>query len=280
MAFLPYHRIHQPDPTQSSLALDVRDLRVDRPDGNGIALQGVNLQVHPGARVALVGPNGAGKSTLLKAIVGLLPIRAGEIRVFGQPAATDRHRVAYLAQRSEIDWRFPMTVRRLTVTGRYVHLGWFRQPGPHDWALADEMLSRLGILKLAERQIGQLSGGQQQRTLLARALVQEADLLLLDEPLNAVDADTRNIIATVLTDLARQGKAVVVATHDLGRLESDFDAALYLCEGHVVPAPPGAFTRHEPPQPHDLPAAVPPGSHQPSLTSLATPAPTALSNGG
>ena len=122
-----------------------------------------------------------------------------------------------------------------------VHLGWLRRPRKQDWAIADAMLEQLGLADLAERQIGQLSGGQQQRALLARALAQQADLLLLDEPLNAVDAETREVVARVLDSLRCQGKTFVVATHDLGRLEADFDQALYLSGGREVPAPPGAL---------------------------------------
>jgi manganese/zinc/iron transport system ATP- binding protein len=205
------------------------------------ALQDIRLEVPVGARVALVGPNGAGKSTLLKSIAGLLPVASGSIQIFGRPVGDCRHRVAYLPQRSELDWRFPVDVRRLVLTGRYVHLGWLARPGREDHLAAEQMLDQLGIADLASRQISELSGGQQQRALLARALAQDADLLLLDEPLNAVDADTRAVIAHVLRGLQQSGKTVIAATHDLGRLEADFDGALYLCEGREVPAPPGSF---------------------------------------
>ena len=237
----PYHRRRHVDAIPEAPALLVRQVSAGHPGSEQPALEGVSLTVPVGARAALVGPNGAGKSTLLKAVAGLLPVRAGEIRIFGHPVGACHHRVAYLPQRGEIDWRFPISVRRLVLTGRYVHLGWLRRPGPHDWALADAVLEQLGLAGLAERQIGQLSGGQQQRALLARALAQQADLLLLDEPLNAVDAETREVVARVLDSLQRQGKTFLVATHDLGRLEADFDQALYLSGGRVVPAPPGAL---------------------------------------
>ena len=163
-------------------------------------LTGVTLTVPVGAQVALIGANGAGKSTLFKAVAGLLPVRKGEVRIYGRPIGACHHRVAYLPQRSEIDWRFPMSPRRLAVTGRYVHRGWLQRPQPEDWRIVDTVLARLKIDDLAQRQIGQLSGGQQQRVMLARALVQGADLLLLDEPLNAVDAETRQIVAAVLAE--------------------------------------------------------------------------------
>jgi ABC-type Mn2+/Zn2+ transport system ATPase subunit len=223
-------------------ALEVREARVAYPDEpDREALHGVTLRVPAGMHVALVGPNGSGKSTLLKAVAGVLPLRSGEIRVHGQPVAACLHRVAYLAQRGEIDWRFPVDVARLVMTGRYVHLGWLRRPAAEDRQRVAEALDRLGIEHLAQRQIGQLSGGQQQRALLARALVQEADVLLLDEPLNAVDAETRAKVAEVMGELHREGRTVVAATHDLGRLETDYDAALFLSEGREVPPPPGAF---------------------------------------
>jgi len=129
----------------------------------------------------------------------------------------------------------------MVTMGRFVHLGWLKRPSAADRVIVAAELERLGLMDLAERQIGQLSGGQQQRLLLARALVQRADLLLLDEPLNAVDAATREVIGRLLGDLRDAGKTAIVATHDLGRLESDYDGAVYLAEGCEVPPPEGAF---------------------------------------
>lgn len=227
----------------NQVALSVSDLAVIYPSGDQeFALEHVNLCIPVGLRVALVGPNGAGKSTLLKAIAGLLPVHTGDIRVFGQPVAACRYRIAYLPQRGDIDWHFPVSLRNLVIAGRYVHLGWFKRPNKLDFQIADQMIDRLGLSAFADRQIGQLSGGQQQRALLARALTQQADLLLLDEPLNAIDVTTRGIIADTLNQLKHEGKTVIAATHDLGRLETDFDGAVYLTDGHEVPAPPGSFT--------------------------------------
>lgn len=241
--YMPYGRQKNNSPHFGAPALDIHDLSVGYPSsGQNRALDSVSLCVPSGTRVALVGPNGAGKSTLLKAIAGLLPIQSGNIKIYGQPIAVCRHHVVYLPQRGEIDWRFPISLHKLVLTGRYVHLGWFKRPTPHDILTANTMIERLGLSDLAECQIGQLSGGQQQRALLARALAQEADLLLLDEPLNAVDVNTRTIIADVLKQLQCENKTVVTATHDLGRLEADFDGALYLADGHEVPPPPGSFT--------------------------------------
>lgn len=212
--------------------------------GGAYPVEGVSLRVERGARVALVGHNGAGKSTILKAAAGLLPVLAGELRLFGHAAGACRHQVAYLPQRSEIDWSFPVSVSAIVLSGRYVHLGWFRRPGRRDRERSREALALLGMAKLADRRIGELSGGQQQRVLLARALVHDADLFLLDEPLNAIDVETRAVVERVLENLRGEGKTVLMATHDLGRQESDFDEALYLSEGRRVEEPPGGLHAH------------------------------------
>lgn len=215
-------------------ALEARCVRARYPGADRLAIDCIDLTVRAGQRVALVGPNGAGKSSLLKAAAGLLKITSGTLSIYGSAAAACDHRVAYLAQRGEIDWRFPVSVRRLVLTGRYAHLGWLRRPGREDWAAADEALRRLRLDELAERQIGELSGGQQQRALLARALAQDADLLLLDEPLNAVDAETRAIVSDTLHELQNQGKTAIIATHDVDRLAHEYDQVLYLIDGRQV----------------------------------------------
>ena len=238
---LPYgHRRHAAT-VPGAAALAAKSVSAGYPGSAELALQEVSLKVPAGARIALVGPNGSGKSTLLKAVAGLLPVKGGEIRVYGNPVGACHHRVAYLPQRGEIDWRFPISLQRLVTTGRYVHLGWLKRPGRADREIVSRTIDDLGLTSLAERQIGQLSGGQQQRALLARALVQEGDLLLLDEPLNAVDAGTRETISGVLSGLQQRGKTMVVATHDLESLASEFDGALYLREGREAEPGPGAF---------------------------------------
>jgi ABC-type Mn2+/Zn2+ transport system ATPase subunit len=150
----PYSRRRHAHIVPSADALQARYVRVAHPGSDALALDSVSLCVPVGARVALVGPNGAGKSTLLKAAAGLLPLRGGDVQIYGQPPGACHHRVAYLPQRGEIDWRFPVSVRRLVLTGRYVHLGWLRRPGHHDYEVVDEQLVRLGVADLAERQIG------------------------------------------------------------------------------------------------------------------------------
>jgi len=228
-----------PDPVASALVTDRLSARY--PGSSRLALRNVSLSAPKGSRIALVGSNGAGKSTLLKTVAGLIPVASGDVRIYGNPVGACHHRVAYLPQRGDIDWTFPIPVSRFVLTGRYVHLGWFRRPGKLDREIAAAVIERLGLGPLADRQIGRLSGGQQQRALLARALAQEADLLLLDEPLNAVDSETRDIIDAVMCELRTEGKTLLVATHDLGRLADVFDSAVYLQAGEIVPPPEGAF---------------------------------------
>jgi ABC-type Mn2+/Zn2+ transport system ATPase subunit len=227
---------HQhPEPASGAPAVAARGLALRYAGAASLAIEGLTHDVRVGARLALVGPNGSGKSTLLKAIAGLLPVSAGELRVFGWPAGACRHRVAYLPQRPSIDWRFPVSLRRLVLAGRYVHLGWMRRPGPADYEQADAALNHLGLFHVRNRQIGELSGGQQQRALLARALVQGADLLLLDEPLNHVDADTSHEVNAVLDRLRTEGKTVIVSTHDLDEFAGGFDDMICLKDGRPVP---------------------------------------------
>ncbi|MBV8780061.1 MAG: ATP-binding cassette domain-containing protein, partial [Phycisphaerae bacterium] len=164
---------------------------------------------------------------------GLLPIAGGNMLVHGSPAGGCCQRIAYLAQRGELDWRFPITVRRLVLTGRYVHLGWFARPRHVDHEIVQNSMRLLKIDELADRRISELSGGQQQRTLLARAIAQEADMLLLDEPFNAVDAQTRQVMRDLLRTLCGEGKTIVVATHDPHDIEREFERVLRVEEGIV-----------------------------------------------
>ena len=221
-----HHRHSKPDP--NSPALDIKGLDVAYANDEKIALASINLSIPAGTSIALVGPNGAGKSTLFKAISGLLPIHSGNIKVFGHSLGACHHRVVYLPQRSEIDWQFPMSVLELVTTGRYVYLGWFASASQKDINIARHALDEMGVLDLADRQISKLSGGQQQRVLIARALAQQADLLLLDEPLNAVDVATRQIVAEVLGKIKAQGKTVFVVHYDLNTVDRYFDWVILL----------------------------------------------------
>lgn len=228
---------HQhPEPVTDAPAVQMRELELRYAGSDGLAVAGLSHDVQVGSRVALVGPNGSGKSTLLKAISGLLPVSRGELRIFGWPAGSCRHRVAYLPQRPSIDWRFPVSLRRLVLAGRFVHLGWMRRPSAADYEQVDRALEDLGLNQVRERQIGELSGGQQQRALLARALVQGANLLLLDEPLNHVDEATSDEVNVVLDRLRTEGKTVIVSTHDLDEFAGGFDDMICLRDGRPVSA--------------------------------------------
>ncbi|MFN8710804.1 MAG: metal ABC transporter ATP-binding protein [Planctomyces sp.] len=229
----PYGGRGHVDPQPKAPAVEVTRVNAGYDRTHPFRLQELSLTVNCGERVALVGPNGAGKSTLLKTIAGLLTPWRGSIRLFGNPVGACHHRTAYLPQRTDLNWDFPMTVFELVMTGRYVHLGWVLGPRQKDRELVSQGLRRLGISELAHRQIGELSGGQQQRTLLARAIVQEASLFLLDEPLNAVDEATRDIVDNVLAEEVNRGGSVLAATHDLGRLTESFDRSIYLKDGRI-----------------------------------------------
>jgi manganese/zinc/iron transport system ATP- binding protein len=175
----------------------------------------ISLSIPQGALVGIVGPNGAGKSTLLKSIIGLVPSVSGEVRLLGGSIAHCRHRIAYVPQRESVDWDFPASVLDVVLMGLYREVGWFLPMRAEHRKRALRALEQVGIEDLASRQISQLSGGQQQRTFLARALVQEADIYLLDEPFAAVDAATEQSIIEVLRALQNQGKTILVVHHDL-----------------------------------------------------------------
>jgi len=208
-------------------------------DGVSVAYDGkpvltdVTLDVSGGLRLAVLGPNGAGKSTLFKAIVGLLPLRSGHILIHGDPPRQREKHIAYVPQHGDVDRRFPVTVRDVVMMGRYGRIGWLRRPGRHDRRAVDQALERLGMASLAGVPIGELSGGQLQRAFLARALAQDADILLLDEPLTGVDAATESAIFDALDDLRARNVTVLVATHDLDKAMSHFDDLLLL-NGAVV----------------------------------------------
>ena len=194
-------------------AIEVSDLTVayrERP-----VLWDVDLTVPQGILMAVCGPNGAGKTTMMKAILGLLTPVAGEVRVLGKTYRANRHLVGYVPQRGSVDWDFPTSVLDVVTMGRYGALGWFRRPGQTERRAAQEALHQVGMDDYAERQISQLSGGQQQRVFLARALVQDASVYLMDEPFQGVDATTERAIVELLRTLRAAGKTVVAVHHDL-----------------------------------------------------------------
>ncbi len=206
---------------QSQLAIHVEDLTVayhDKP-----VLWDIDWDVPTGVLMAVVGPNGAGKTTLIKTILGLIKPVAGKILFFGEPYPQVRQRIAYVPQRSSVDWDFPTTVLDVVLMGRYGRLGWIKRPTAADRQAALEALEKVGLQPFAHRQINRLSGGQQQRVFLARALIQEADLYLMDEPFQQVDATTEHAIVRILKELKNQQKTVVVVHHDLQTIREYFD---------------------------------------------------------
>lgn len=205
-----------------------------RKQQDNLVLDNVTLTVQSGERIALVGPNGAGKSTLLKLILGVEKPLSGNVEVFGHPASYCLHRVSVVPQSSSIDWRFPVTVRQVVMMGRHVHLGWFKRPRLDDYTAVDEALKAMEISHLANRLINTLSGGERQRVMIARTLAHDADLLLLDEPLNHVDIATQELIFHALERLTANGKAAIVSTHDLGVLTVHFSRAVFLDKGIIA----------------------------------------------
>jgi manganese/zinc/iron transport system ATP- binding protein len=207
-------------------ALETHDLTVayqKRP-----VLYGVDLAVPPGRLVGIMGPNGAGKSTLIKAVMGIVPPVSGWVKIFGEPASRALRRVGYVPQRESVDWDFPVNVMDVVLMGRYGRLGLGRRPGARDREIARECLEKLGMLPFADRQIANLSGGQQQRVFLARALAQESDLYLMDEPFAGVDATTEAAIVTLLHELKSRGKTILVVHHDLTSARQYFDMLLLI----------------------------------------------------
>ena len=208
-------------------ALDVRDLSAGYP-GERRTIHNLTFSVQSGERVALIGPNGAGKSTLFKAIAGLIPFTSGDISVQGQDCRSSHTYVGYVPQQSEIDWTFPVTVYDVVMMGRARHSRWFPWWRGSDHEAVDALLERLSLTALSKRQIGELSGGQKRRVFIARALAQEANILLMDEPFTGVDTAAEQEIIATLDVLTAQGITILLATHDLGRAAQDFDRVLLL----------------------------------------------------
>ncbi|EPY12734.1 MntB [Paenibacillus alvei A6-6i-x] len=191
-------------------------------------LRNVSFTIPEGNLIGIIGPNGAGKSTLIKSVLGLIPRVSGEVNIFGKPYSESRKRVGYVPQRESVDWDFPTNALDVVMMGRYGHLGWFKRPGAKEKEIALDCLAKVGMADFADRQISQLSGGQQQRVFLARALAQNADIYFMDEPFVGVDAMTEKAIITLLNELKRQGKTVLVVHHDLATVKEYFDWVLLL----------------------------------------------------
>ena len=213
-------------PVTTDTALSIQNLTVSY--HNQPVLWDINLEIPTGVMAGIVGPNGAGKSTLIKSLLELVPSLSGEVMVHGRPYASQRRRVGYVPQRSSVDWDFPTTALDVVTMGLYGRLGWLRRPGRKERNESLEALEMVGMSAYADRQISQLSGGQQQRVFLARALVQQADVYFLDEPMAGVDATTERAIIDILRRLRDAGKTLIVVHHDLQTVRNYFDWLLLL----------------------------------------------------
>jgi ABC-type Mn2+/Zn2+ transport system ATPase subunit len=207
-------------------AISVKDLHVSYYGKE--AIRGINLSIEPQTIVGIIGPNGAGKSTFLKALLSLIQVDKGEMTIYGEPINKIRKKIAYVPQRNQIDWDFPIHVLDTVVIGTYPNLGVFKRPKKKEKDWAFECLRKVGMEKYAHRQIGELSGGQQQRVFLARAIAQKAELFFLDEPFVGIDMASEETIIRLLKDLRNQGKTVIVVHHDLSKANEYFDELVLL----------------------------------------------------
>jgi len=223
-----HHETNQP-------VLNVQNITV-RYNGR-VALDDITFHLHEGERVAVVGPNGAGKSTLFKVVAGVLPPTSGEVRIFGS-RPRGHVCIGYIPQRSQVDWNFPVTVADVVMMGRSAKLGPLNWPHKKDWEHVNHALDTVDLADLATRQIGQLSGGQQQRMFIARALAQEAELMLMDEPLTGLDTPSQEGILDLLDRLKQEKVTVMVATHDLDQASTHFDRIMLIKHQLVAFGPP------------------------------------------
>lgn len=208
-----------PEITITHLGVNYRQLQ---------ALKDVNCVVRSGQLTGIIGPNGAGKSTLLKGMLGLVPTTTGRVLYDDKPLSTQLEKVAYVPQRSHIDWTYPATVWDVVMMGRVKKTGWLRSFSATSKHIAADALERLGMSAYRHRPIGQLSGGQQQRVFIARAIAQEADIFCFDEPFVGVDQKTEAVIFDIFHELAAAGKIVLVVNHDLGQSIAHFDDLILL----------------------------------------------------
>lgn len=211
---------------QNNIPIEVHDLTVAyrrKP-----VLWNIDFSLPEGKLIGLVGPNGAGKSTLIKAIMGLMPLLSGYVKIYGEPLENMRHRIGYVPQRESVDWDFPINALDVVTMGRYGKMGLFARPSKEDKEVALACLDKVGMRDFAHRQISQLSGGQQQRVFLARALTQDASVYLMDEPFAGVDASTEKAIIDLLKELKEHKKTVLVVHHDLHTVTEYFDWVMLL----------------------------------------------------
>ena len=207
-------------------AFSVQHLTVDY--GETSVLWDISFSVPKGALVGVIGPNGAGKSTLLKTSIGLVKPACGQTLFFGSPFKAMRKRIAYVPQRSSVDWDFPITALELVLMGRYGKLGLLKRLRKADYEAAKQALKTVDMEEFADRQIDQLSGGQKQRLFLARALLQDGDIYLLDEPFSGIDMASEKALMKLLTSLKKQGKTLIVVHHDLTAVQDYFDWVVLL----------------------------------------------------
>ena len=240
---------------ERSGSLHIADLSVSY--GPRRVVTGASLEVSPGSMTALIGPNGAGKSTLLRAALELIPRESGTVTVNGHPLGRMRNEVAYVPQRSEVDWNFPITVEQTAKLGTYPKLGFFNFPRAKAKGATVAALQQVDLLDLKDRPISQLSGGQQQRMFLARAIAQQARLFLLDEPFAGVDVASEKVIVAVLNQLKTAGAAILIVHHDLGTLTEYFDQVVVLNNTvRAAGSPQEVLESAALPQAYNLPAAT------------------------
>ena len=239
-----HSRLQPPALATPNIAVSVKDLCAGY-FGRDV-LDEVTFEVSEGEFVGIIGPNGSGKSTLLKVIAGLLPAKCGSVQVFGmQPSPHVQHLIGYVPQSEVINWSFPVTVVDVVLMGTYAKLGFLHRPGAQERAAAAKAIDQVGMSAYANTQIGQLSGGQQQRVFIARALVQQPKLMLLDEPIAGVDATTQHAIFTLLEDLQRHGTTILATTHDLSCVAEWFDRVLCLNHRVIAYGPPNDVLTRE-----------------------------------
>lgn len=215
--------------------LEVIDLSVQYQEVR--ALEKISFATECGRSLALIGPNGAGKSTLLKSLAGLIPGDTGSILWRGKPLTRSSHEIAYLPQRGDIDWNFPITVRGLVEMGRYPNLGWWKQYSRHDAEIVERALTSMELRDLQDRQISALSGGQQQRAFIARALAQEAHVLLLDEPFTGLDKPAQENLSALFKELTAEGRLLIASHHDLQTVTHNFDDVLLIRRTQIAFGP-------------------------------------------
>ncbi|MEM6751809.1 MAG: metal ABC transporter ATP-binding protein [Cyanobacteria bacterium P01_C01_bin.38] len=206
--------------------LEVEHLDVDY--RGVVAVEDVSFRVLPGQMIGVIGPNGAGKSTLVKAILGLIPVSSGTIKFCNCPIHKQLRSIAYVPQRTQVDWDYPITVQNVVLMARTASTGWFRKPSLKSKEIVKSALHRVGMWEFRFRQIGELSGGQQQRVFLARALAQQADLFFFDEPFVGIDKTTEDIMFDIFNELKSDGKILILITHDLGETLAQCDSLLLL----------------------------------------------------